>query len=256
MVSNSTKVTKFEEMAQARVSRNYLPLAIPLLPHKYLSIDYVSGDYVKHIVAVTSEYASAYIVNQQIFEGFKAIDEMFSFIYEIKKNHQDIPILLDRIFVDVDHTAYLYAHGLKKNWDIDAITVSAAAGIAIYSNFAPDITPMFVLSNYQFGSLINPKIIEVGDPTKVGLYSHYGVDSTAKLLVESKKPFYSVIIVHSGLQMQKLLLSETVNGLGIPSEAALLSSYFRRIPDSIGSSYYDAVLGLMGSSESEGTDDG
>ncbi len=95
-------------------------------------------DFNKAIIDATHDLVCVYKPNIAFYEayGIKGLEQLKQTIEYIKKNHPEIPIVLDAKRGDIGNTAKMYAKSVFEYWDADAVTVYPHLGL-------DSLTPFF-----------------------------------------------------------------------------------------------------------------
>jgi len=84
----------------------------------------------KAIIAQTYDLVCAYKPNIAFYEaeGIKGLQSLKKTIDYLRKNHSQIPIILDAKRADIDNTTKMYAKAIFEYWQVDATTVCPYLG--------------------------------------------------------------------------------------------------------------------------------
>jgi len=85
-------------------------------------------DFNKALVDATCDYVCAYKPQGAYYAGQECEDELAETIFYIKKNHPDIPVILDIKRGDIGSTAEMYAREAFDRFHADAVTVNPYMG--------------------------------------------------------------------------------------------------------------------------------
>lgn len=117
---------RFAERLTRRIDASGSHLCVGLDPRAD-RIEGDVGDFLRQVVAETTEHAAAFKPNIAYFEalgsaGFKLLEELLA------EMPDEVPVVLDVKRSDIGETQKHYAKAYFENWDVDAVTLNAYLG--------------------------------------------------------------------------------------------------------------------------------
>lgn len=232
----------FQQKFQKIVEKNNSLLCVGLDPeHGKLPSGLSQFQFNKQIIDQTYEYVCAYKPNIAFYEamGIKGLQNLRDTIDYLKKEHAEIPIILDAKRGDIGNTAKMYAKAVFDYWQADAVTVFPHLGldaIEPFLSYKDKLTILlFKTSNPDSGTFQNldvngvPYYLKVAETVKNWNKENVGIFVGATYPAEMKslrELFPSNIFLSAGMGAQGAEIKEIVeagvdeNGAGIMFNAS------------------------------------
>lgn len=191
-------------------------------------------DFNKKIIDQTSNLVCAYKPNIAFYEaeGLLGLENLKKTVFYLKKNHPQIPIVLDAKRADIPNTARMYAKSAFEFWQADAVTVYPHLGLDSITPFLEYKNKLTILliktSNPDSGMFQNiktesgPYYLEMAKKISKWGYDNIGIFVGAtypKELKDLRKIFPDKVFLSAGMGAQAAEIKAAVQA-GIDKSGA------------------------------------